>query len=242
MIPNHLSLVPMSAECRAAMQAVAEVEKRLSRGAGTGQYAYARTFFRILNGSKRVSLRDLRFFSPSMSEQDLRGKRDAWLEAIDSLIESRGVECWLPLSASDGWRLFPQSGFQISERNRRKAELGGQKYSRQRHREACQRETAYQALAGQAEIELAFHSPDTVSSWYSRWSGSELRAIDLQEMFLRWSARWPSLETLERWALQNQTYWAVMYEVGMLTKEAAAPVKVLEKWMVPNKLMLREVI
>ncbi len=45
-----------------------------------------------------------------------------------------------------------------------------QKYSRQQAREAEQKARAYQALVAQAEIELAFHSPETVGSWHARWS------------------------------------------------------------------------
>ena len=52
MIPANLSLVPLSKECRAAMQAIAEVERKLERGACIAEFAYARAFFRILNGRK----------------------------------------------------------------------------------------------------------------------------------------------------------------------------------------------
>ena len=39
-----------------------------------------------------------------------------------------------------------------------------------RHGEAEQKARAYRALVAQAEIELAFHSPETVGSWHARWS------------------------------------------------------------------------
>ncbi|MDN4366633.1 plasmid SOS inhibition protein A, partial [Citrobacter portucalensis] len=53
MIPASLSLVPLSHERRAAMQAIAEVEHKYERGAHVVEFAYAHAFFRILNGSKR---------------------------------------------------------------------------------------------------------------------------------------------------------------------------------------------
>lgn len=163
MIPANLSLVPLSHERRAAMEAIAEVEKKYERGVHIAEFAYAHAFFRILNGSKRVTVKDIGWFSPGLTAQDLRGKKQDWLAAIDWLIESRGACCWLPLSVSDGWRLFPETKFQTSERRRRQSELSAEKYTRQRRKEACQRETAYQALAGQAEIELAFHTPQIVA-------------------------------------------------------------------------------
>lgn len=174
-----------------------------------------------------------------MTAQDLRGKKQDWLAAIDQLIESRGACCWLPLSVSDGWRLFPETKFQTSERRRRQSELSAEKYTRQRRKEACQHETAYQALAGQAEIELALHTPDTVSYWSARWSGTELRQYDLEDMFWRWSERFPSLEPMERWMMESEPFWMVMAETGALARESPGSVRQLERWMVPNKLTAR---
>ncbi|MBJ9324996.1 plasmid SOS inhibition protein A [Citrobacter freundii] len=149
---SHLSLVPFNPERRAVMEAIAEVELRQSRGAVFTSYPYASAFFRILNGSKRVTTKDIAWFSPGLTAQALREKNRS---------------CW------------------------RQSELNDEKYSRQRRREACQREMEYQALAGQAEIELTFHTPETVSRWRSRWSGTELRQYDLEDMFWRWSERFP---------------------------------------------------
>ncbi|ECI0980838.1 plasmid SOS inhibition protein A [Salmonella enterica subsp. enterica serovar Newport] len=236
MIPANLSLVPLSPERRAAMQAIAEVEKKYERGVHIAEFAWAHAFFRILNGSKRITVKDIGWFSPGLTAQALRGKKQDWLAAIDRLIESRGACCWLPLSVSDGWRLFPETKFQMSERCRRQNELSAEKYTRQRRREACQRETAYQALAGQAEIELAFHTPETVSSWSARWSGTELHQYDLEDMFWRWSERFPSLAGFERWLWQGVPLWKIVYEAGLSGREASAHVRELERWMVPNKL------
>ncbi|EKC1749177.1 plasmid SOS inhibition protein A [Salmonella enterica] len=239
MIPANLSLVPLSHERRAAMQAIAEVEKKYERGVHISEFPYAHAFFRILNGCKHVTVKDIGWFSPGLTAQNLRGKKQDWLAAIDHLIESRGACCWLPLSVTDGWRLFPETKFQTSERRRRQSELSAEKYTRQRRKESCQRETAYQALAGQAEIELAFHTPETVSSWSARWSGTELHQYDLEDMFWRWSERFPSLAPMQRWMMANQPFWSVMVEFDALARESPEPVRQLERWMVPNKLTHR---
>lgn len=236
MIPSGMSLVPLSHGRRAVMQAIAEVEAKYERGIHVAEYPWAHAFFRILNGSKRITVQDISWFSPGLTAQALRGKKQDWLAAIDRLIESRGACCWLPLSLSDGWRLFPETKFQVSERCRRQSELKTEKYTRQRRKEAYQREAAYQALAGQAEIELAFHTPETVSSWSARWSGTELRQYDLEDMFWRWSERFPSLESMERWMMANQPFWRVIVESHALAKESPESVRQLERWMVPNKL------
>jgi len=240
MIPSYLALVPFSPERRAAMEAIAEVERRRSRGAVSTMYPYASAFFRRLTGSTRITIREIHHFAPVLTARELRGSRDSWLSAIDALIESRGMCCWLPLPVGAGQRLFPEVAFQQSERIRCQDVLRDEKYSRQRHREQRHRERTYQALAGQAEIELAFHTPETVSSWSARWSCTQLRQHDLEDMFWRWSERFPSLAPLERWMTESQPFWSVMVETDALARDNPKSVRRLEHWMVPNKLTFRE--
>lgn len=59
------ALVPLSTEQQAAWRAVAETEKRRHQGNTLAEYPYAGAFFRCLNGSRRISLSDLRFFMSS---------------------------------------------------------------------------------------------------------------------------------------------------------------------------------
>lgn len=68
------ALVPLSTEQQAAWRAVAETEKRRHQGNTLAEYPYAGAFFRCLNGSRRISLSDLRFFMPSLTAEELHGK------------------------------------------------------------------------------------------------------------------------------------------------------------------------
>lgn len=99
------ALVPLSTEQQAAWRAVAETEKRRHQGNLLAEYPYAGAFFRCLNGSRRISLSDLRFFMPSLTAEELHGNRLQWLYAIDVLIETQGEVCLLPLTLVD-IRLF----------------------------------------------------------------------------------------------------------------------------------------
>lgn len=236
MIPTNMSLVPLSHERRCVMQAIAETEKKIERGIAVAEFAYARAFFRIMNGSKRINVKDIGYFSPGLTAQELRGKKQDWIAAIDRLIESRGMCCWLPVPLSDGWRLFPETRFQEAERRRRQSELRAEKYTRQCRKECCQRESAYQAIKGQAEIELAFCTPETVSSWYSLWSRSDLHSYDIELMFFSWAERFPSLASLERGGIASEPFWRVIIESDALAKESPVWVRQLENWMIPNKL------
>ncbi len=76
------ALVPLSTEQQAAWRAVAETEKRRHQGNTLAEYPYAGAFFRCLNGSRRISLSDLRFFMPSLTQ---------WGERFPSLA---GMERW----------------------------------------------------------------------------------------------------------------------------------------------------
>ncbi|EAO1753463.1 plasmid SOS inhibition protein A [Salmonella enterica subsp. enterica serovar Muenchen] len=230
------ALVPLSPVCQAALKAATETENRRQRGSRLAAYPYATAFFRFLSGCRRVSLDELRLFSPTLTADALRGSRSQWLNAVDMLIESRGEICCLPLPSDAGDRLFPSVRFRAGERDRQKMLLKEQKYSRQLHREAVSRERAYQARVGQAEIELAFHTPATVGSWLSRWSGSDVPDYELESLFWRWSERFPSLAGFERGLWQDVPLWRVVHEAGLSGREASAHVRELERWMVPNKL------
>lgn len=100
MTARQYALVPLSAEQQAAWWAVAETEKRRHHGNTLAEYPYAGAFFRCLNGSRRISLSDLRFFMPSLTAEELRGNRSQWLYAVDVLIEKhRGRSAFFPFPA-----------------------------------------------------------------------------------------------------------------------------------------------
>ncbi len=117
------ALIPLSAEQQAAMQAVAVTEQRRRQGRTLSAWPYASAFFRCLNGSRRISLTDLRFFAPALTKEEFHGNRLLWLAAVDKLIESFGEVCVLPLPSDAGHRLFPSVPFREGERRRQKTTL-----------------------------------------------------------------------------------------------------------------------
>ncbi|MBW1215789.1 plasmid SOS inhibition protein A [Pantoea allii] len=216
MIPKNRSLVPLCEARRAMLQAVEYVECRRERQTLRADFPYAQAFFRFLKGSKRITLRELRFFDPVLREEELRGRKREWLRAVDWLIESGGCATH-PLPSDAARLLFPEVIFQCGERRHRKAEMRDEKYSRQFRRREALKARAVQALTAQAEIELAFQTPATVASWASKWSDTEVSESELVSQFYRWADRFPSM-------------------AGFRSEEAGEAVRVLERWMVPNKL------
>lgn len=61
-------------------------------------------------------------------------------------------------------------------------------------------------------------------------------------MFWRWSGRFPSLAELERDEFYGEPFWCVTREAGLLAADAPESVMLMARWMVPNKLMYREVV
>ncbi|EIL26683.1 plasmid SOS inhibition protein A [Escherichia coli O111:H8 str. CVM9574] len=117
----------------------------------------------------------------------------------------------------------------------RKPTLTEQKYSRQREREAERRELEYQTCFAQAQIDLAFHTPATVGSWLSRWSGV-VEEHDLETIFWGWCGRFPSLSSFDRFFWQEEPLWRLIFEAGEAGRGAPVQVRALEQWMIPNKL------
>lgn len=228
------ALVPLSTEQQAAWRAVAETEKRRHQGNTLAEYPYAGAFFRCLNGSRRISLSDLRFFMPSLTAEELHGNRLQWLYAIDVLIETQGEVCLLPLPGDAAERLFPSVRFCVRERSRHKSALVMQKYSRQQAREAEQKARAYRALV--AQLKSNWRSIHRNSRKLACTLGDRVAEHDTETLFWQWGERFPSLAGMERWQWQDMPFWQVIAEASLAAKEAGHAVREMERWMVPNKL------
>jgi hypothetical protein len=112
-------------------------------------------------------------------------------EALDMLISSHG-ECPLPLTMDVQAELFRKS-FTRTVRRLKRQDFA---FTRKMRREARQVEQSWllrQNLLGQAVTELNFQSPETVCTWYTRWS-DEFDAAELAAPFWRWQSRFTSLK------------------------------------------------
>ncbi|HBV7631971.1 plasmid SOS inhibition protein A, partial [Klebsiella pneumoniae] len=88
---------------------------------------------------------------------------------------------------------------------------------------------------GQAVTELNFQSPETVCTWYTRWS-DEFDAAELAAPFWRWQSRFASLKELDWLRISGEPLYAVMYEIPFIVRETPEHIRVAERWQVPNKL------
>ncbi|WP_039032669.1 plasmid SOS inhibition protein A [Leclercia adecarboxylata] len=241
MIPRHLSLVTQRPEREAALLAIMAVEEETEKSGRRARqpYPYARAFFRILTGSSKLSTRSINQVPGVYWLKEDRVPLVRYEEAFDTLIRSRGRHCYAPLDSRLVHIMFPERAFSLSDRrvkrDRREADL----YTRQENRRVREKEEAYQNLVAQAEIDLAFQTPETLRAWYESWSQQEVRDYDMQRMLWTWTERCPSLSHLVRsW---YERAYEIVADVRDVAENASLAAKELERWMVPNKITLRAV-
>lgn len=118
MIPNNLALIPHNVHQFAATQAIIDVERKQLRGTQLGQHPYARALFRHLRGgAMRITAKDIRFAAGDYSPKERGGaSKSDYIAALDKLIETRGMDCPLPLSGSAVKQYFPDEHYRLSER------------------------------------------------------------------------------------------------------------------------------
>lgn len=159
-------------------------------------------------------------------------------EALDVLIASNGEYCPLPLSQDVQSELFPEVRHARGERRTQRQNIA---FTRKMRREARKVEQSWllrQNLLWQAVTELNFQSPETVNSWYRRWS-DEFDASELEPAFWRWQTRFTSLRDL-RWLLcAHAPLYEVMHEIRFIVQESEEAILERERWLVPNKLICR---
>lgn len=241
MIPRHLSLVTQLPEREAALRAIMVVEESSDKNGRkySQPYPYARVFFRILTGSSKISGRAINQVRGAYWLKGDQVTLARYEEAFDTLIHSRGRLCYPPLSTDMVQNLFPEQAFSFSERSIQRAMREDNLYSRQESRRDREKEDKYQNRVGQAEIDLAFQTPETLRAWYESWSQQDIRDYDIQRMLWAWTERSPSLAHLVK-AYYDRAHDIVL-DVHDVAESSTPAVKDLERWMVPNKITLRSV-
>ncbi|WP_159139631.1 plasmid SOS inhibition protein A, partial [Klebsiella pneumoniae] len=163
----------------AALQAIMTVEEARQRGARLPSMPHVRTFLRLLTGCSRINS-DVARRIPGLHRdpKDRLSSLKQVEEALDMLISSHGEYCPLPLTMDVQAELFPEV---LHTRTVRRLKRQDFAFTRKMRREARQVEQSWllrQNLLGQAVTELNFQSPETVCTWYTRWS-DEIDAAEL---------------------------------------------------------------
>ncbi|BBS24669.1 recombinase (plasmid) [Klebsiella quasipneumoniae] len=217
MIPSSSALVSLKPARQAALQAIMTVEEARQRGARLPSMPHVRTFLRLLTGCSRINS-DVARRIPGLHRdpKDRLSSLKQVEEALDMLISSHGEYCPLPLTMDVQAELFPEV---LHTRTVRRLKRQDFAFTRKMRREARQVEQSWllrQNLLGQAVTELNFQSPETVCTWYTRWS-DEFDAAELAAPFWRWQSRFASLKELDWLRISGEPLYAVMYEIPLLS-------------------------
>jgi hypothetical protein len=236
MIPSSHALVSLKPARQAAIQAISHVESARERGARLPAMPYVRTFLRLLTGSGRLNATVANkipglHWVPNNRHSNLKQVE----EALNTMIATSGEACPLPLTIDVQAELFPEV---MHTRTGRRLHRSGIKTTRQLRRQSREYEQRWklrQNLLEQAKIDLNFQSPETVCTWYTRWSefdaarqswrpfGAGSRGSRLKEHWLR---------------ISGEPLYAVMYESRLSCRDKA--VRTAERWQVPNKLRYQQ--
>jgi len=245
MTPRSHSLIPLRPERQAVIKAIAFVDaKREAEPCWKiADYPYAKAFFRFLCGKGKVTGKTLnKVTGVRWDPKERLSSLADWERGFDMFISSEGRYCPTPLPSDLATYIFPELAFSRLDRKEKRWKREFQQYSRQQDRERNREEEKYQSVVGQAEIELAFQTPETLRAWYAHWSQQDIRSYDLEHMFWAWAGRFPSLTEVHRWDSRGQEpLWQMVDVVGHVSQKTCAEQQALDRWLVPNKLPFREV-
>ncbi|MEN4051919.1 plasmid SOS inhibition protein A [Serratia marcescens] len=243
MIPNSHALTPNDEYQQAAVHAVVLVEQKKEQGKRLARFPYAKAFFRVLNnGRSQIRALDIRLLASNYSPEERDGSPiERYVEALDLLLESNGKYCPLPLPSDTAARLFPANAVRLRERDNRKWEMKFERQKRRHSREKQQKRRRYQNMLAQAEIELAFVTPSTVSSWYAHWSRKDIYEHDLSGSFDAWLERFPCFSRFEMRHCKGDALWSVVEYLGKVEAELTDAERIFNTLLLPNKLSYSEV-
>lgn len=232
MIPHHLALIPHNGHQFAATQAIINVESKQQRGVTLAQFPYAHALFRYLRGgATRITAKDVRFAVGDYVSKERGGaSKSDYIAALDRLIETRGMDCPLPLSDSTVKQYFPDEHYRLSERKNRQWELRFTRVDKIEAKQRQQKRRRYQTMVAQAQIELAFTTPSELAAWYKRQERQGIYDDDLIESVSAWSQRFSGVRS-EVFA-SGQPLWAVLNAMH----DALANRTAIEQWL--DSLML----
>lgn len=240
MIPDHLALVPWHPYRQAVWLAIAQVEARRDAGRRLASYPYVAAFFRQLTGRPTLSAKDLRMTDVTYRPSDRRcsTRKEDYLDALDSLIASRGEQCYSPLPGDTRDTLFPE----VNRRRQLFEHWLTMKHTRQGRIDDTIRQhkrRRYQVRLAQAEIELAFITPGEIDSWVRRAQQQGLSEDDLSGLVLAWTTRFPCLAELDRYLWAAMPFWEARQQVRLISADLCAEVRTDNDARLPNRLVRR---
>ncbi|WP_242498812.1 plasmid SOS inhibition protein A [Serratia liquefaciens] len=105
-------------------------------------------------------------------------------------------------------------------------------------RKKQQKRRRYQTRLAQAEVELAFTTPSTISAWYLRWSKQNIYEDDLVESVLEWIERFPCISENGLHLNKSAALWSVIERLVRAETNFTERERIFNSLLTPNKLRL----
>lgn len=241
MIPNHMALVPWHPYRQAVWFAIAQVEARRETDRRQAVYAYANAFFRQLTGRSTISAKDMRMIDITYRPGDRHRTSclEDYVDALNTLIASRGERCYSPLPGDTRDMLFPEVSRRRQQRFEHKLAMKQTRQQRQAKQVKWHKRRRYQVSLAQAEIELAFVTPGDHEDWLKRWQQQGIEEFDLSNMVFAWTTRFPCLAELDRYHWAAMPFWEARLQVSQISAVLPGTVRSDNRARIPNRLVRR---
>ncbi|HGM5003711.1 TPA: plasmid SOS inhibition protein A [Serratia marcescens] len=239
MIPNHLALEPWHPYRQAVWQAIAQVEARREAGRRLPVYPYATAFFRQLTGRPTLSAKDLRMIDVTYRPGDRRRatRKEDYMDALDTLIASRGGHCYSPLPGDTRDTLFPEVNRRRRQRFEHRLTMKHTRQARIDDNIRQHKRRRYQVRKAQAEIELAFITPGELNRWVRRAKQQGIADCDLFGLVQAWTSRFPCLAELDCYLWSARPFWENCLQVSLINGDLSAADRADNDARIPNRLM-----
>lgn len=190
-----------------------------------------------LSGASRISVQGLnRIRGIYLRPREKRAPLPEWEIALDTFLRTAGDVCPLPLPGELATILFPEAAFRRSERAEHAAHKNVSRIVRRERQAEDYRARQLENRICQAEIELAFRTPDKLRGWFTAWYDF-VPEYDLKNMISVWSHRFPSLVGLETLQLYSpDAACDVTWEIQQRVPHISTMQRELNRWLIPNKL------
>lgn len=170
------SLIPLNTLQQCAMTAIHLIEVKKARNISLPDQAYAKAFFRAYTGRATVTIADIRSVDASYIPYRGGATKNDFMNALDSLLESRGENFFIPLQRSFAASLFPAEFVRTDTRKNHLFDLASGRDERKKGKEKEIRDTVKQNIQRTSLVRLQFCKPEAYKAWLSEWRDSLIDA------------------------------------------------------------------
>ncbi|AIM24286.1 plasmid SOS inhibition protein A (plasmid) [Serratia sp. SCBI] len=164
-------------------------------------------------------------------------RKEDYMDALDTLIASRGEHCYSPLPGDTRDTLFPEVNRRRRQRFEHRLTMKHTRQARIDDNIRQHKRRRYQVRKAQAEIELAFITPGELNRWVRRAKQQGIADCDLFGLVQAWTSRFPCLAELDCYLWSARPFWENCLQVSLINGDLSAADRADNDARIPNRLM-----